>query len=81
MAGSNGVDLEMLRHEIEREEKLANSLWHTIAELKIEDQAKPRVALIELAKRPEVRCGSNNTKRRCRRATRGNLGCVCGRLL
>ena len=53
-SGAQSVDLEMLRHEIDREEKLANSLWQTISELKIEDQAKPRVALIERPNRPEV---------------------------
>lgn len=44
-SGPTGVELEIIRHEIEREERLADSLWKTIQELRIEARAEPRVAL------------------------------------
>ena len=47
--GSIGVELEMIRHEIERQERLADQLWKTIQELRIEERAEPRVALVTLA--------------------------------
>ncbi len=44
-SGPSGVELEIIRHEIEREERLADSLWKTIQELRIEARAEPRVAM------------------------------------
>lgn len=44
-SGPTGVELEIIRHEIEREERLADSLWKTIQELRIEARAEPRVAM------------------------------------
>ncbi len=42
-SGPSGVELEIIRHEIEREERLADNLWKTIQELRIEERAEPRV--------------------------------------
>ncbi len=47
-SGPTGVELEILRHEIEREERLADSLWKTIQELRIEERAEPRVSALAL---------------------------------
>lgn len=46
----NGVQLEILRHDIEREERLADNLWNTVKEIRIEDNAEPRIALIDMPK-------------------------------
>jgi Mrp family chromosome partitioning ATPase/capsular polysaccharide biosynthesis protein len=46
--GTSGVELEILRHEISREKDLADSLWKTLQELRIEEQAEPRISLIEI---------------------------------
>ncbi len=71
--GANSVDLEMLRHEIEREERLADNLWQTISEMKIEDQAKPRVSLIEPSKFPD----SPNRSKQYKAAGVGGLLGMC----
>ncbi|MEM8668787.1 MAG: hypothetical protein AAGG48_14805 [Planctomycetota bacterium] len=47
-----GVDLEMWRHTIQRQTRLADQLWQSLQELRIEQQAQPRVTLIELASVP-----------------------------
>ena len=52
-SGGSGVQLEMLRHEIDRQEQLADSIWHSLEKLKIEEQARPRISLIELANLPD----------------------------
>ena len=49
--GPSGVELEIIRHEITREKELADNLWKTLQELRIEEQAEQRVALIKV---PEV---------------------------
>jgi polysaccharide biosynthesis transport protein len=50
--GENGVKLEMLRHDIQREEKIANDLWNAIQACRIEQQAPPRLKLIQDAMLP-----------------------------
>jgi len=47
-----GVQLDMWRHAIQRQTGLADSLWQSLQELKIESQSQPRVTLIELANVP-----------------------------
>lgn len=47
-SGPTGVELEIIRHEIDREEKLADNLWKTLQELRIEERAEPRVAVLSL---------------------------------
>ena len=49
----NGIRLEMVRHAIERQERLADGLWQSLEQLKIESQAPARVALIALAPLPK----------------------------
>ncbi len=49
---NNGVQLDMSRHEIERQSRLADSLWQALEELKIESQSQQRVSLIEPAEFP-----------------------------
>ncbi len=49
---NNGVQLDISRHEIERQSRLADSLWQALEELKIESQSQQRVSLIELAEFP-----------------------------
>ncbi len=58
-SGTNGVELEIIRHEIERQSKLADSLWKTLQELKIEERAEPRVSLVSLPVQVE---GLNRSK-------------------
>ncbi len=50
---SGGVRLEMIRHTIDRQAKLADSLWESLERLKIESRSPSRVSLIESAKLPE----------------------------
>lgn len=50
---SNGIRLEMVRHAIERQERLADGLWQSLEQLKIESQAPPRISLITLAPLPK----------------------------
>lgn len=52
--GQNGVQLEIIRHEIDREESVADNLWRSLEQLKIEEQAQPRVAILEEANLPMV---------------------------
>ncbi len=47
-----GVQLDISRHEIERQSRLADSLWQALEELKIESQSQQRVSLLELAEFP-----------------------------
>lgn len=49
----NGVQLEMARHAVERQTKLADSLWQSLEELKIESQSQPRVTLLHLSQIPQ----------------------------
>lgn len=50
----NGVQLEMARHAVDRQSHLADGLWQSLEELKIERQSQPRVSLLELAEFPLV---------------------------
>lgn len=56
------VPLDISRHDVEREQRLADSLWRTIQELKIESQSQPRVTLIEFAALPEHASHSKQIK-------------------
>lgn len=49
----NGVQLEMARHAVERQTRLADSLWQSLEELKIESQSQPRVTLLHLSQIPQ----------------------------
>jgi Mrp family chromosome partitioning ATPase len=49
---NNGVQLEMSRHAVDRQTRLADSLWRSLEEFKIEGQSQPRITLIELAQLP-----------------------------
>ena len=60
--GRQGVQLEMLRHEIRREEGVADNLWRSLEQLKIEEQAQDRVSLLEEAKLPTVPIRSRQTR-------------------
>jgi capsular polysaccharide biosynthesis protein/Mrp family chromosome partitioning ATPase len=48
------VPLDMSRHEVARQSQLADRLWQSLQELRIEGQSQPRVTLIELASLPEI---------------------------
>ena len=50
----SGVQLEMIRHEIDRQRRLADNLWQSLEKLEIEAGALPRVALLEAAKLPRL---------------------------
>lgn len=50
--GSGGVQLEMARHAVERQTRLADELWQTLQELRIERQSRPRVQLLSTAEVP-----------------------------
>lgn len=61
--GSNsGVRLEMIRHNIDRQAKLADSLWQSLERLKIDSMSGPRVSLIETAKLPQTPSRSKQWK-------------------
>jgi Mrp family chromosome partitioning ATPase/capsular polysaccharide biosynthesis protein len=49
----NGIQLEMARHAVERQTRLADGLWQSLEELKIENQSQPRVTLMSLATLPQ----------------------------
>ncbi len=48
----NGIQLEMARHAVDRQTRLADGLWQSLEEFKIESQSQPRVTLIEPASLP-----------------------------
>lgn len=48
----NGVDLEVARHSVDRQSKLADEIWASLEELKIESQSQPRVELMQMADFP-----------------------------
>ncbi len=60
--GTNGVELEMIRHEIDREAKLNDRLWQILQELRIEERAEPRVSLISSPTAPDGRSRSRQLK-------------------
>ncbi|QEG02184.1 tyrosine kinase [Stieleria maiorica] len=47
------VPLDMSRHAVERQSRLADGLWKALQEFRIESQSQPRVALQSLATLPE----------------------------
>ena len=47
------VPLDMTRHAVERQSRLADGLWTALQELRIEGQSSPRVALQALATLPQ----------------------------
>ena len=57
------IPLDMSRHEVTRQGHLADRLWQSLQELRIEGQSQPRVTLIELASRPEIANYSRKNKR------------------
>lgn len=71
--GSNGVELEIIRHEIDRQEKLADQLWKTIQELRIEERAEPRVALLSI---PNSEVKLNRSTQLKTVAAASLIGCV-----
>ncbi len=48
----SGVQLDIYRHAVDRQTRLADSLWQSLQELKIEGQSQPRVTLIGLSQLP-----------------------------
>lgn len=66
---NNGVQLEMSRHAVDRQTRLADALSRSLEEFKIESQSQPRVTLIELATLP-----SHANHRRQLRATAAAAG-------
>ena len=48
----NGIQLEMARHAVDRQTRLADALVQSLEEFKIESQIQPRVKLIEWAQLP-----------------------------
>ena len=51
-ADETAVPLDIARHAVERQSRLADGLWQTLQELRIESQSQPRVALLEWASLP-----------------------------
>ena len=49
----SAVPLDLSRHDVERQQRLADSLWRAIQELQIESQSQPRVTLIEYSELPQ----------------------------
>lgn len=47
------VPVDMSRHDVGRQRRLADSLWQAVQELEIEAHSQPRVTLIKLAELPE----------------------------
>lgn len=46
--GASSVELEIIRHQIAREKELADSLWKSLQEMKIEEQAEPRISIMPM---------------------------------
>lgn len=49
----NGLQLDVARHEVDRQARLTDGLWSSLEELKIERQSQPRVNLMQLAAVPQ----------------------------
>ena len=56
------IPLDMSRHEVTRQGHLADRLWQSLQELRIEAQSQPRVTLIEMASLPEIANYSQKNK-------------------
>ncbi len=52
VAPKTAVPLDMSRHAVERQSRLADGLWKTLQEFRIEGQSQPRIALQSLATLP-----------------------------
>ena len=61
-ATKTAVPLDMSRHAVERQSRLADSLWQSLQELEIESQSQPRIQLIQLAKLPATANHSKQIK-------------------
>ncbi|MCA9160457.1 MAG: hypothetical protein KDA72_19135, partial [Planctomycetales bacterium] len=48
-----GLQLDVKRHAVDRQARLADGLWQSLEELKIERQSQPRVQLMQLANLPD----------------------------
>ena len=48
-----GVQLDMSRYAVDRQRRLADGLWQSLQELRIESQSQPRVTLIDWAELPQ----------------------------
>ena len=70
-ARKTAVPLDISRHDVERQQRLADSLWRTIQELEIESQSQPRVTLIEYSPLPEH---ANHSKQIKAAAVAGSAG-------
>lgn len=46
---TNAVPLDIARHAVQRQSRLADGLWQSLQELKIESQSQPRVTLLKSA--------------------------------
>ncbi|WP_182864787.1 GumC family protein [Rhodopirellula sp. JC639] len=64
------VPLDMSRHAVDRQSRLADGLWKTLQEFRIESQSQPRVALQSLATLPE----QANHSRQLRAAAVSGMG-------
>ena len=53
VAPKTAVPLDMSRHAVDRQSRLADSLWQSLQEMQIESQSQPRVTLLELATLPK----------------------------
>jgi Mrp family chromosome partitioning ATPase len=69
----SGVQLDMSRHAVDRQTRLADSLWHSLQELRIETQAQPRVTLIDWAQLPQE---ANNSRQVKAAGAAGVVGCL-----
>lgn len=49
----SGLKLDVKRHAVDRQARLADGLWQSLEELKIERQSQPRVQLMQLASLPD----------------------------
>ncbi len=48
-----GLQLDVKRHAVDRQARLADGLWQSLEELRIERQSQPRVQLMQLANLPD----------------------------
>tara|TARA_R110002049_G_scaffold4601_4_gene31924 strand:+ start:173089 stop:175245 length:2157 start_codon:yes stop_codon:yes gene_type:complete len=51
-AEKNGVQLEIARHAVDRQTRLADSLWQSLEEFNIESRSQPKVTLLKPAELP-----------------------------
>ncbi len=74
-ASVTAVPLDMSRHAIERQSRLADGLWQSLKELEIEAQSPSRVTLQQLASLPQSASHSRQIR------TAGVVGCGGGLLI